>query len=190
MLCRMNLSLMLLMASCLLPGQTSINGIKVNKEFKTETDKLKLNGAGIRVQFNFNMYLGALYLKTNSSDADKILNANEPMCIRIYIISNLVTKERLLESIDDGFRRSTNGNTILLQSKINLLKNAFYEKIKKHDDYYLVYDPSKGSSMFKNGEHMITIPGHDFKKALFGIWLSPQAAAFELRGLLLNHQKL
>ncbi len=172
-----------------LRAQTKIHGIKVHHEYKTETDKLKLNGAGMRVQYNLNMYLGALYLKTKTSDAQKILNADEPMCMRIYIVSNLVTRERLLESIDDGFRRSTKGNTILIQSKINLLKSAFQEKINKHDDYHLVYEPGKGSSVFKNKEHILTIPGYEFKKALFGIWLSTEAAAAELKNMLLNHSR-
>ena len=169
-------------------SQVQIKSFKVPLHYKTDNVKLMLNGAAMRVQYNFDIYVGALYLVKPSSNSEEILNADEPMCMRIIIASNLVTAERLQESIDDGFRRSTNGNTLPIQQKINFLKSAFNDNIKKRDDYQIVYEPGKGSSVYKNKEHILTIPGYEFKKALFGIWLSKNAAAFELKELLLKHQ--
>lgn len=170
-------------------SQIQIKGYKIPIHYPTENAKLILNGAGMRVQYNFDIYIGALYLLNQSNNPLQILEANEPMCMRIIIASNLVTPERLLESIEDGFRRSTKGNTLPLQQKINYLKSAFHGKIKKREDFQILYEPGKGSSVYKNKEHILTIPGYEFKKALFGIWLGPDAAATELKEKLLSRKE-
>ena len=43
--------------------------------------------------------------------------------------------------------------------------------MKLNDVFVLVYDPSTGVTVHKNGAAQGTIQGVAFKKALFGIWL-------------------
>ncbi len=168
-------------------AQLKIGSVKIPTTIKTQDHTLILNGAGLREMYRLDIYIGALYVKEKSYEPLKLMHADEPMCMKIYVVSNLLTNEKLLESIDEGFKRSLDGNTIALQPKINHLKSVFYEKLKKSDDFNIIYEPGKGSSVYKNGKHLTTIPGFEFKKALFGIWLSKNAAASDLQVKLLGN---
>ena len=60
-----------------------------------------LNGGGLREKYGFmDLYVGGLYLNKKSSDADKIIMADENMGIRIVIVSGLVTRERFIEALE------------------------------------------------------------------------------------------
>lgn len=179
--------LLILLFPLLCLGQMKISGFKIPTSVKTQDHTLVLNGAGLREMYRLDIYVGALYVKEKTTEPTKLMLADEAMCMKILIVSNLVTNEKLLESIDEGFKRSTDGNTIAIQPKINHLKSVFYEKLKKHDDFNIIYEPGKGSSVYKNGMHLTTIPGYEFKKALFGIWLSKNAAASDLKVKLLGN---
>lgn len=179
--------LLILLFPLLCLGQIKISGFKIPTSVKTQDHTLVLNGAGLREMYRLDIYVGALYVKEKTTEPTKLMLADEAMCMKILIVSNLVTNEKLLESIDEGFKRSTDGNTIAIQPKINHLKSVFYEKLKKHDDFNIIYEPGKGSSVYKNGIHLTTIPGYEFKKALFGIWLSKNAAASDLKVKLLGN---
>lgn len=135
--------------------------------------KLILNGAGMRNKYYMDLYLCALYLVNKSKDAKSIMEADETMSIRLHIVSNWVTNTRMQLAIREGFNKSTNNNTKHIQQEIEMMTNAFSEKIVKDDVFETHYIPGKGCMVFKNAKHLCTIHGIEFKKALFGIWLSP-----------------
>lgn len=167
-------------------AQLEVEGVKIPYTYKTDEATLVVNGAGVREKYFLDLYVGALYLKEKSNEAIKIMNADEAMCMKLHIVSGMITSEKMIESTDEGFRRSTGGNTTSLQNKINQFKAAFSEAIKKGDIFDIVYEKAKGSCVYKNGKQIVSIPGLDFKKALFGIWLCNDAAAADLKKKLVG----
>merc|ERR1712000_664187 len=87
-----------------------INDIDVDDVFEMGDQQLVLNGAGARSKFFLDVYVAALYLKNNQTDAQQIVDADEPMAIRLYITSDLITSKRMAGSTRDGFIRSTDGD--------------------------------------------------------------------------------
>ena len=158
-----------------------IAGITMPDTFKAGDTPLVLNGAGIRTKFAINIYVGGLYLKARSTDAAKIVDADEPMSIRLHIVSGLITPKDFEEATRDGFNRATGGKTAPLKDRMEKFIAIFREGIAKGDAYDIVYLPGKGVSVFKNGALKTTASGLDFKQALFGIWLGPRAANPKLR---------
>lgn len=148
-----------------------IAGVDMEETFKAEGTSLILNGAGIREKFFTNIYVAGLYLKEKSSDYTKIMNEDESMAIRIKITSKLITAERFKEACEEGFERTTNGNTAPLRPKINMAYTAFAQKFNVGDVYDLVYIKGSGTSFYKNGNFITKVEGLDFKAALFGIWI-------------------
>ena len=63
------------------------------------------------------------------------------------------------------------------------------EKIKEGDIFEIWYVPGMGVQPFKNGNFQANIEGLDFKKALFGIWLSDKPADASLKKSLLGRVK-
>ncbi|MFY9397228.1 MAG: chalcone isomerase family protein [Desulfomonilia bacterium] len=149
----------------------TIGGVEMDETYEVNGTQLVLNGVGIREKFFADIYVAGLYLKEKSSDFRQIMDADEPMAIRIVITSKLITAERFKEACEEGFERTTEGNTEPLRPKINLAYTAFSQKFNVGDVFDIVYVPGEGTNFYKNGEFITTVDGLDFKTALFGIWI-------------------
>lgn len=170
-----------------LNAQTKVNGIVMPNVVKVAGKYLKINGAGVREKMFLDLYIGALYLETKTKDANKIINDNALMSIKIRVISSMVTRENMEEAIREGFRKATKGKTDGIKNQINTLINkGFAGEIEKGDVFDLDYIPGKGVSLKKNSKELVVIPGLEFKKALFGIWLCADPADSKLKQKMLG----
>lgn len=166
-------------------GQTKINGITFPDTYSAGKDNLVLNGGGTRVKYWMDMYVGGLYLTSKSKDAAGIVSANTSMAIKINIVSGLISSSKMIEAVEEGFKKSTGGNTTPFKEKIEKFKNAFSEEIKKGDMFDIVYAGEK-ISVYKNKVLKTEIEGVDFKKAVFGIWLGNDPADRDLKSGMLG----
>lgn len=167
-------------------SQTKVGGATLPESETFKEHTLVLNGAGVRQKFWINLYAAGLYLSERSSDATDILESGQPMALKLHIVSKLITSDKMVEAVTDGFENSTNGNTAPIQEEIDTMLSFFQEDIKKNDVFDLVYDPSEGVVAYKNGKERGTVQGEEFMKALFGIWLSNRPADDDLRDDLLG----
>lgn len=167
-------------------GQRKIGGVSIPESFTAGKDKLVLNGAGIREKYFIDLYVGGLYLKEKTSDASKILDANEPMAVKMHIISGMITNKKMEETVREGFKKSTGGNIAPYKEKIDQMIAAFKEEIKVGDIFDIVYTPAEGTSIYKNNVLKSQVKGLDFKKVMFGIWLGKDPADDDLKDDMLN----
>jgi hypothetical protein len=72
------------------------------ERFPADNTNLILNGASLRNKSFVKVYVGGLYLRQKQRNAQQIIDANEPMAVRLYIISGLVTNSRMKESAMEG----------------------------------------------------------------------------------------
>src|SRR5690606_37985290 len=179
--------LLALMITLSVPAQTKAGGAVIPNSLNYDGEKLILNGAGVRVKYFMDMYAGALYLKTKSSNANSIASANEPMAVKLHMVSKMITSDRMIEAVNEGFENSISGNPGNLKSDIERFKGFFKEEINKGDVFDLVYLPSRGVVVSKNDKELGTIKGLPFKKALFGIWLSDKPADKKLKSGMLGN---
>jgi hypothetical protein len=149
----------------------TIGGVNMGETFKAGDTSLMLNGAGIREKFFVDIYVAGLYLKEKNSDYKQIMAQDETMAIKIKIVSSLVTAERFKEACEEGFERTTNGNTKPLRPKIDLAYTAFAQQFNVGDIFDIVYIKGVGTDFYKNGKLVTKVDGLDFKAALFGIWI-------------------
>src|SRR5512140_2786267 len=92
------------------PGSShamKIAGITMPDSFTAGDTPLVLNGAGVRTKLAISIYAGGLYLKMKSTAAAAIIDADEPMSIRLHIVSGLITPKDFEEATRDGFNRAT-----------------------------------------------------------------------------------
>lgn len=167
-------------------AQTEVGGVNLPNTETFQGETLKLNGAGVREKLWIDLYAGGLYLSNKSSSASEIMSANEPMSIKLHIVSKLITSEKMMDAVNEGFENSTNGNTKPLSAKIKKFQDFFMDEIVKDDVFDIVYLPSQGVVVFKNDKELGVIEGMDFKKALFGIWLSNKPADDDLKEAMLG----
>ncbi len=148
-----------------------IGGISMPGTLKAGKDTLILNGTGIRTKFFMDIYVGGLFLQKMERNGRRIINADEPMAIRLHIVSRMVTPKRMESNTREGFEKSTGGNIAPIRDQIDKFISIFKTGINKYDYYDIIYIPGKGTQVYKNGKLKARAPGLNFKQALFGIWL-------------------
>lgn len=167
-----------------------IGGIDMPDSIATPTElELQLNGTGVRTKWFMDLYVGGLYLQNKQTDADTILKADEPMAIRLHMVSGLITSEKMTDATLEGFENATHGETAPLQAEIDQLLSAFGEPIEEGDIFEFFYTPDSGIKIIKNGELAQTInSGNAFKQAFFGIWISDKPAQKSLKYEMLGQK--
>lgn len=125
--------LILLMAACLLmtggnARAGEVKGVHIPESETTGDVQLQLNGAGVRNKFFFNLYVGALYLEVPSDQGRKIVSADEPMAIRLHILSKLITSGKMEEATREGFVQAMNGDTSHIQERMEEFISLFQQE--------------------------------------------------------------
>ena len=150
-----------------------ISGITMPDKLSADGQEMILNGAGVREKFFMDIYVGGLYLQEKSSNAADIIKAKTPMAIRLHIVSGLVSSEKMSDATREGFEKATDNDLSGIEDKVDRFIALFkQEEITKKDVFEFIYQPDRGVKVYKNEKHLDTLEGYDFKKALFGIWLS------------------
>lgn len=140
-----------------------------------------VNGSGIRVKWFMDIYACGLYLTKKMNDPQKIMDADEPMAIRMHVISGLMSYKKLVDALKEGFEKSTGGNIGPIKAKIDKYIAAHKGDVKEDKIYQYEYVPGEGTSVVIDGRKAITVSGLDFKKAVFGIWLCDDPADEDLK---------
>ena len=160
-----------------------IGGVSLPDTLQVGGQDLVLNGAGLRKKLFIKVYAGGLYLKEKSDDAQKIIEADEAMVLRMHFIYNGVSAKKLTDAWNEGFQASTGGDTASIQTEIDQFNALFTAEAKKNDVYDIIYQPDKGVEVVFNGESQGVVAGLSFKKAVFGIWLGEKLADSNLKSV-------
>lgn len=164
----------------------NIAGIDIKENFITADKKMILNGAGIRKKLFFKLYVNSLYLPEKTMDAKAIVEGNENMTIELNIISKLITSAKLKEALEEGFSTVEPKKMELIKERLKIFTSIFEDgKVKSGDIFTFNYIAGKVET-YKNGKHILTTEGQDFKEALFGIWLGERAIDEKLKAEMLG----
>ena len=148
--------------------------------------ELKLNGVGEREKLFLDLYVAGLYLTELSNDSKTVIDADSPMAIRIVITSKMVSQEKLIASLQEGFKNSTQGKLEPIRAEIQKFRDCFADEIARGNVFDLVYVPKQGVMVFKDGKQKGIVAGLEFKQALFGIWLCDRPVDADLKQALLR----
>ena len=165
---------------------TNIEGIVFPDELSINDENFILNGGGLREKLGFlDLYVGGLYLYANSSEANQIVMSGNSMAIRIVIASRLVSRERFIEALEEGFKNTTVGKYSSMQ--IESFKKYLSDPFEPDDEIILAYSSTEERTyLYKNTEVRGEFSGLPFKQALFGIWLGEKPAQESLKQEMLG----
>lgn len=83
--------------------------------------------------------------------------------------------ETLIEAAAKILRRNASPQELkTIDERIRALNDS-YSDVGPGDRYTLRYEPGIGTSLLRNGELKHRIPGEDFHRIYFSIWLGPKA---------------
>ena len=162
--------------------------VKYDPEIKVDENlNIPLRNYGIFAPASFSIYAIGLYVPGNETDNMKLKDADQPMAIRLVSLSNLLGMNKLISELRRGFDYGMSHDKEFLktiQNRIDtfldILKNSG-KKPKKNKHITFLYIPNKGTGVYFEDEFLGEIKGHDFKRALFGIWLNSNCADPKLR---------
>ena len=163
-----------------------INAAEAPSSIEYQGTKLMLNGQGTRVKFFMKVYDTSLYLGSASSNAEEILDSNVAMAIRLDVTSTMVTIDAMKDALNEGLVKSTGNNTGPITEEIEQLISTFTGDVTDSDFFEFIYMPDAGTNVLKNSTYIDTIPGIEFKKAFFGIWLSKNPIQKNLKKAMLG----
>lgn len=166
-------------------AQTKVGDATLPNSVNFAGKEMKLNGAGMREKMWIDLYAGGLYVTTKSSDASKVIHADEPMSMKLHIVSGLVSQEKMVKAVNEGFEKSTTGKAS--SSEISKFKGFFNDEIVEGTIFDIVYVDGK-TTVYRNGKEKGSIAGLAFKKALFGIWLGKKPADKDLKSGMLGKE--
>ena len=181
-----NSTLLVLVFLLALPAAAGqLEGVTLPDQATVSGRSLVLNGLGLReaTVLMVNVYVAGLYVEAKSSDPGVILKADQTKQIVMKFVRS-VGKEKLAEAFTEGFDKNAGDKRAALAPALATL-NAALTDVKKEDVIALTYVPATGVTVSVKGKDAAVIPGDDFQRVLFSIWLGANPPNVSLReGLL------
>ncbi len=124
--------------------------------------------ARLTVGYIFRVYTAALYRIPDHNPKDVL--ADEPRRLEIRYLRK-ISREQLISAGDDLLGQMHPPATLTsIQKELNTI-NAWYQDVGPGDRYALTYIPGTGTELSLNGTALGTVPGADFARIYFSIWL-------------------
>jgi hypothetical protein len=175
-----------LVAAAGLAQARQCDGVSFPEQVTVHGQSLTLNGLGIRKAtfLRIKVYVAALYLPHPSTDAAGILAADQPSEIVLHFLWH-VTTGQLRDAWRDGFKQSAPQELPALRARIDTL-NGWMHGIGSGHSMAFVHRPGQGIEYLLDGVPQGDIPGEDFARAFFGIWLGAHPPGRDLKAGLLG----
>ncbi len=163
-------------------------GVKLEDKVTIEgvESPLLLNGSGIRKKLFFKIYLGSLYLPALESEAQKIINSDEPVRVQMDMLYSEVEKKKLVDAWNEGFAANLSSGELNALSESIQQFNGMFDTLVEGDRVEMDYVPEKGVKVTINGAVKGTVAGSEFRKALLSIWLGENPVTDSLKKAMLG----
>ncbi len=163
-----------------------VNGVSLDEQHTLAGQQLQLNGAGIRTKFVFDIYVGALYLPTKTTDAKQAIAMPGPKQVLMHILYDELSKEKLTDGWTAGFENNLKGKELEALKPRLAEFNQLFSSVKKGDQILLDYLPATGTQVTINKQPKGSVPGEDFNQALLKVWLGDEPADSDLKAAMLR----
>lgn len=180
------LSAVVLALTLALPAAAKeVAGVQFPETLSAEGKELKLNGAGVRTKFIFQVYAAGLYVESTSQESSALVQSDQVKRVRMKMLRDL-DKKSVTDAITEGFKKNAGDRMAALQERLNAF-NAVIPDLKKGDELVLTYVPGKGTSIeeSRSGKSH-SVEGKDFSEALFSVWLGREPVDGGLKNGLLG----
>ncbi len=162
-------------------------GVTMPDSIRVADKTLVLNGMGLREAtiFNVDVYVAGLYLERKTASAQEILTSKQVKRL-LLVFKRDLSRSDMVDAWRDGFK--TNGGKALpsLRDRVKQL-SSWMADVDKGQRMTFTYVPGSGIEVSVKGQRKGLIPGDDFAKVFFSIWLGPKPPNKGLRSGLLGH---
>jgi len=138
-----------------------------------EQTELELKGVSkLTVGYFFDVYVAAFYQLADLGPVDALSDA--PRHLEIHYLRN-ISKGDFIDAAEDMLSKQHSPEKIAAIREGITQINRNYNDVKKGDRYSLTYLPGSGTELKFNGKSKGIIPGPDFARIYFSIWLGEKS---------------
>lgn len=165
-------------------GAAEIEDIPFSEQVEIVDQRLPLFGLGLlRYRVVFRGYVGGLYLP-RGVEATQVLS-DVPKALELYYFWDI--EGRFFGESAITLLERTHGPDRVARMRPQLDRlHALYRDVEAGDRYRLSYVPGRGTTLAYNGEELGTVPGADFARDYFGIWLGEDPINDSFRDQILS----
>ncbi len=160
-----------------------VGNVDVPERTVIEGHVLELKGAALQEKLWFDIYGIALYLTEPLDSPEAIIDADQVKQLRLYILRNLPGRE-VRKALLAGFQNAAPDDFESLRPRVNEMLRSIQD-VHEGERIVMTYVPGTGTLLRAANGTKLTIPGEDFARALFSIWLGPNTDTPHLRDALI-----
>lgn len=161
-------------------------GVNVPEAITVDGKELKLNGAGLRKKFIFDVYVAALYAEKTSQNAQEVISSDQTKRVVMMMLRDL-DKKSIVDAVRDGFKNNAGDKMPALQERLDKFVGVI-ENVKKGDELAITYLPGKGTTVKTKSGKEANVEGKDFADALFAVWLGRDPVQGSLKDGMLGKE--
>lgn len=161
-----------------------LEGVQLPDSATVAGQALTLNGMGLRTRAFFKVYVAGLYVPARSTDGTALMTQAGAKRV-VFALKRDVAAETFSKALNDGIRdRSTPEQLAALQARMDRFDEAILsiKEVKEHDQVFLDFVPSVGTSIIHNGKAVgEPISGDDFFRAILNLFVGPKPVQDSLK---------
>ncbi|HUY83849.1 MAG TPA: chalcone isomerase family protein [Steroidobacteraceae bacterium] len=167
----------------------TVDGIRVADTAEVGGTPLVLNGAGMRTWFLFHVYVGALYLRSHTTDAAQALAYPGPKRVSMTLARALGAGE-LIDALREGIARNATPAELTriapqLASLIATMRAI--GGVQQGDLLTIDFLADGTTRLTRNGRPQgAPIAGRNFQRDLLAVWIGPNPVQADLKRALLG----
>lgn len=180
-----------LTVACLVIFTAVVFALKVENIIFEETltrgpASLTLRGAGIKKFLSIRVAAAGLYLPKDSDSGDVLKDI--PKSLEVVYLQNIPAIE-LQNATTKGIRLNVSPEEFKRLGPVLERVNGYYPSVRKMDRIRVTYIPGEGTTFEVNNHAEGTVPGEDFARAFFSIWVGDRPVDERIKQILLGKQK-
>jgi len=141
-------------------------------------EDVPLRGLGSYEFLKIDLFTAAFYVPDRVIDVDELLGNSPKRLVICY--QRGFKKEEIVSAAENALKKNPELNLTALRPRLEQMYQ-FFQNVHKGDRYELVFEPRKGTALILNGEYQGVVPGEDFARAFFGIWISNYSISYALK---------
>jgi len=167
-----------------------IEKVDFPEELALGTQKLVLNGAGLRTKkklgMNFKVYVAGLYLTAKNGDANAIIASPANKVLELVFLRS-IDRETLQEAWQEGFDKNCKTDCESAKDAFKAFNDTMTD-VKENSRLKMTFDKDGVAVEVLNGKtpKKAQVIGESFKKALLAIFIGENPPTPELRDGLLG----
>lgn len=160
-------------------------GVRLPEQIQVGDRTLVLNGVGLRTAtfFKVHVYVAGLYLERPTTSPEEILSSRQAKRLDLVFVRNVGRKD-VTKAFHEGFVKN-NPDARAVEGRMATFL-AMVPSMHRGDVLSMTWWPAQGVVLDVNGRRLGVIPGDDFGRALFAIWMGPHPPSGALQHDLLQ----